>query len=365
MALDFREQVPLAPLTTFELGGPARYFVSVASDDEVQEALAWAAAGGHRVLLLGGGSNIVIGDAGFDGLVMHLGALRGMRFQEQEEHEEEEGWVEVTAAAGEPWDALVSETVDRDLAGLECLSGIPGFVGGAPIQNIGAYGQEVSETIVRIRTFDRKGASIGDITSEDCGFSYRESSFKGEPDRHVVLSVTFRLEVGGAPAIRYGELQRALAAEIGDAAPSLRRVRDQVIALRRAKSMVLDPDDDNRRSAGSFFTNPIVSDAEADRVVSLAVTQGLVEEPGEVPRYPAGQGLTKLAAGWLIERAGIAKGTRRGNVGISTRHALGLVHHGGARTEDLLALAREVRTTVEDRFGVTLVPEPRLVNCAL
>ncbi|MBW2461492.1 MAG: UDP-N-acetylmuramate dehydrogenase [Deltaproteobacteria bacterium] len=362
MALNFREQVPLAPLTTLELGGPARYFVSVASEDEVQEALAWAADGGHRVLLLGGGSNIVIGDAGFDGLVMHLGALRGVSFQEDDEDED---CVEVTAAAGEPWDALVSETVGRDLAGLECLSGIPGFVGGAPIQNIGAYGQEVSETIVRVRTFDRKSAGIGDITPADCGFSYRESSFKREPDRHVVLSVTFRLEVSGAPAVRYGELQRALAAEVGGAAPSLRRVRDQVIALRRAKSMVLDPQDDNRRSAGSFFTNPVVPDAEADRVVSLAVAEGLVQDPGDVPRYPAGKGFTKLAAGWLIERAGIAKGTRRGNVGISTRHALGLVHHGGARTQDLLDLAREVRTTVEDRFGVTLVSEPRLVNCAL
>jgi len=359
VALDFREQVPLAPLTTFELGGPARFFVSVASEDEAQEALAWAADGGHRVLLLGGGSNMVIGDEGFDGLVIHLEGLRGVRFEDDGDS------VEVTAAAGEPWDDLVARAVDRDLAGLECLSGIPGFVGGAPIQNIGAYGQDVSETIVRVRAFDRKIASIVDLTSEDCEFSYRASAFKREPDRHVVLSVSFRLEAGGAPALRYGELQRALAAESGGAAPSLRQIRDQVIALRRAKSMVLDPDDDNRRSAGSFFTNPIVPDAEADRVVSLAVAEGLVQEPGEVPRYPAGPGLSKLAAGWLIERAGIAKGTRRGNVGISTRHALGLVHHGGARTTDLLALAREVRRTVKDRFGITLVPEPRLVNCAL
>lgn len=362
MPLDFREQVPLAPLTTLELGGPARYFVSVASEDEVQEALAWAVDGHHPVLLLGGGSNIVIGDVGFDGLVIHLSGLRGVRFHNCGSS------VEVTAAAGEPWDDLVARAVDRDLAGLECLSGIPGFVGGAPIQNIGAYGQEVSETIVRVRAFDRKSACIVDLTSDDCAFSYRESAFKREPDRHVVLSVTFRLEAGGTPALRYGELQRALAAESGDAAPSLRQVRDQVIALRRAKSMVLDPQDppdDNRRSAGSFFTNPIVPDAEADRVVSLAVAEGIVQEPREVPRYPAGPGFTKLAAGWLIERAGIAKGTRRGNVGISTRHALGLVHHGGARTEDLLALAREVRSAVEDRFGVTLVPEPRLVNCAL
>jgi len=307
-------------------------------------------------LVLGGGSNLVVADEGFPGLVLDLAGLRGPSFGPAGEV------VEVVASAGEPWDALVASAVDRDLAGLECLSGIPGLAGATPIQNVGAYGQDVAETVKRVRVLDRSDGAIAELGSESCEFAYRDSAFKRDPDRHVVLSVTFALVPGGAPALRYGELVRALA---GEESATLARVRQSVIELRRGKSMVLDPEDENRRSAGSFFTNPILSDAEAQRVVDLAVAEGIVTEPSAMPRYPAGEGRTKLAAGWLIERSGIAKGHRRGPVRVSTRHALSLTHIGGGRTEDLLALAREVQAAVSERFGVTLVPEPRLVGCAL
>jgi UDP-N-acetylmuramate dehydrogenase len=348
--------VPLAPLTTFELGGPARHFVTVKDDDEVRDAIFWARDRHLSLLVLGGGSNLVVGDDGFEGLVMSLEAMRGVSFHQGETR------VEVTAAAGEPWDPLVATCVERGLAGLECLSGIPGCVGATPIQNVGAYGQEVSETLRRLRVYDRALDAIYEMGPADCELSYRNSRFKRLPNRYVVLSVTYALEPGGAPAVRYAELERRLE---GEEAPSLSRVREAVLELRRNKSMVIDPDDDNRRSAGSFFTNPILDDAEAQRVIALAVSEGIVDDAKDVPRYPAGEGRTKLAAGWLIERAGIAKGHQRGSVRVSTKHALALTHLGGGTTEELLALAREVRDAVQERFGVTLVPEPRLIGCTL
>jgi len=356
LALEIREDVPLAPLTTFELGGPARFFVTARSEPDVAAALAWAADRDAPVLVLGGGSNLVVADEGFGGLVLDLAGLRGLSFAPAGDV------VEVVAAAGEPWDPLVASAVDRELAGLECLSGIPGLAGATPIQNVGAYGQDVAETVKRVRVLDRKDGTIAELGSESCDFAYRDSAFKRDPDRHVVLSVTFALAKGGAPALRYGELVRTLE---GEQSATLARVRDTVIGLRRAKSMVLDAEDENRRSAGSFFTNPILSDAEAQRVVDLAVAEGIVADPAGVPRYPAGEGRTKLAAGWLIERSGIAKGHRRGAFRVSTRHALSLTHLGGGRTEGLLVLAREVQAAVSERFGVMLVPEPRLVGCAL
>jgi UDP-N-acetylmuramate dehydrogenase len=356
LTLEIREHVPLAPLTTFELGGSARFFVSVQNEGAVVAALDHAGEKGLPVLFIGGGSNLVIGDAGFAGLVVDLGPMRGLTFRTAGDV------VEVEALAGEPWDPLVDEAVARDLAGLECLSGIPGLAGATPIQNVGAYGQEVAETVRRVRVFDRVERTTRELDAAECGFAYRDSAFKRVPDRHVVLAVTFALAPGAPPAIRYAELERAL----GDQAkPSLARVRQTVIGLRRRKSMVIDPNDENRRSAGSFFTNPIVSDADAERVVALALAEGIVRAPEDVPRYPAGEGHTKLAAGWLIERAGIDKGHRRGRVRVSTRHALALTHLGGGKTEDLLALAREVRDAVQTRFAVTLVAEPNLINCVL
>jgi UDP-N-acetylmuramate dehydrogenase len=344
--------VPLAPLTTLELGGPARFFARAEDEATVAEALRWARGRGLAVFVLGGGSNVVVADAGFAGLVLQV-APPGLTFRA------EGGEVLVEAGAGQSWDGLVTEAVARGLAGVECLAGIPGFVGATPIQNVGAYGQEVGETIRRVRVLDRTSLAVTELYPEACGFGYRESNFKREPDRHVVLAVTFALRPGGAAKVRYPELQAAL-----PGAPTLAEVRDTVLALRRRKSMVIDAADENRRSAGSFFMNPIVAPEEADRVAAQVLAEGLVTALAQVPRFPAPGGV-KLAAGWLIEKAGIDKGFRLGPVGVSSRHALALVHHGGGHTSDLLALARVVRDTVAVRFGVRLVPEPTLLGASL
>ena len=356
MSLSVRDDVPLAPLTTLELGGRARHFVE-ATDDEatiLAASLAWGRARGVPALVLGGGSNVVVGDGGFDGLVIHL-ASRGLAFVDAGDE------VRVTAAAGEPWDAFVAETVARGLAGLECLSGIPGLVGATPIQNVGAYGQEVAETIRSVRVADRRDGSIVELAPAECAFGYRDSAFRRVPDRHVVLDVTFGLRPGGAPTLRYRELAEALSA---DTPPTLASTRQTVLALRRRKSMVLDAADPNRRSVGSFFTNPVVAADVAERLAARAAADRIVSAAADVPRWPAGPGRVKLSAGWLIEHAGIARGERSGAVGVSTNHALALVHHGGGTTADLVALARRVRDAVTAHFGVTLLPEPIFVGVA-
>jgi UDP-N-acetylmuramate dehydrogenase len=318
----------------------------------VLAALDWAGTRSLPAVVLGGGSNLVVADAGFDGLVVRV-APRGLQFAAAGDV------VLVEAAAGEPWDGVVAETVARGLGGLECLSGIPGLAGATPIQNVGAYGQEVAETVSAVRVLDRTTGAVSTLPAPACTFSYRDSAFKRTPDRHVVLGVTFALRPAGPPALKYGELRRALA---GVARPSLAEVRAAVLGLRRGKSMVIDPADPNCRSVGSFFTNPIVPAEQAARLVERALADGVVAGPDEVPRWAAPGGAVKLAAGWLIERAGVEKGLRRGPVGVSSRHALALVHHGGGTTAALLALAREIRDTVETRFGVRLVPEPTLLG---
>jgi UDP-N-acetylmuramate dehydrogenase len=347
VAMVIRDAVPLAPLTTLELGGPARHLVEAAEDDTIAEALRWAEARGLPAAILGGGSNLVVADAGFDGLVVRI-ATRGVRF------ESTGGEVQVTAAAGEPWDALVAEAVGRGLGGIECLSGIPGLCGATPIQNVGAYGQEVGETIRSVRVLERRTWRTRELAPADCRFDYRDSAFKHDPDRYVVLAVTFALRPAAVPALRYRELAEALASHPH---PTLAEARATVLALRRRKSMLLTPDDPNRRSAGSFFTNPLVSAGQADQVAARAGG-----DAASMPRWPAGEGRVKLSAGWLIERAGIARGLRRGAVGVSSAHALALVHHGGGTTAALLALAREVVGAVRDRFGVSLVPEPTFLG---
>jgi UDP-N-acetylmuramate dehydrogenase len=360
VAVAIATDVPLAPLTTLELGGPARFLAEPRTPGEVLEALRWADARGVPLFVLGGGSNLVVGDGGFDGLVVRTSGLRGLRWTEAGDS----GEVLVEAQAGEPWDDLVAASVARGLAGLECLAGIPGLTGATPIQNVGAYGQEVAETIRAVEVLDRRTLAVSRLGPGECDFAYRDSAFKRAPDRHLVLSVTFALSKGGPPAVRYGELRAALAA-VGSAAPTVAEVRTTVLALRRRKSMVLDPADPNRRSVGSFFTNPVLPAARAEEVIARAVAAGAAARPEDVPRFPAGEGLVKLAAGWLIERAGIARGMRRGAVGVSTAHALALVHHGGGTAAELAALAREVRAAVEQRFGVTLVPEPTLLGITL
>jgi UDP-N-acetylmuramate dehydrogenase len=354
VTLPIREDVPLAPLTTLELGGRARHFVEAGADGAIAEALGWAEARGLPALILGGGSNVVIADRGWDGLVIRV-ATRGRRFDEGG------GACTLTAAAGEPWDDVVADSVARNLAGLECLSGIPGLVGATPIQNVGAYGQEVADTIRSVKVLERGSRRVLELAPDACGFAYRDSAFKRDPDRFVVLGVTFTLRPGGAPTLRY----RELADVFGDGArPALADVRAAVLALRRKKSMVIVDGDPNRRSVGSFFTNPIVGAAEADAVAARAVAAGLIATPAQMPRWPAPGGAVKLSAGWLIEHAGIRKGHRRGAVGVSTAHALALVNLGGGSTAALLELAREVGDAVHARFAMTLLPEPTMIGVA-
>ena len=349
MPLTIREGVPLAPLTTFELGGPARRFVEVADEPALIEALADAHARGDEVLVLGGGSNLVVADAGFPGTVVRL-VLRGIASRERGE------LVQIDVAAGEPWEPFVARCVEAGLAGVECLSGIPGLVGATPIQNVGAYGQEVADTIATVRTVHRASGAVRERTADECRFAYRHSAFKDVEARdEVVTRVTFVLARGGAASVRYPELARALQDRGG--ASSLAAVRDVVLAIRRGKSMLLDPADPNRRSAGSFFTNPIVTPQDADAIAARGV------DLGPMPRFPNGDRV-KLSAGWLMERAGFARGTRRGAVGISSHHALALVHHGGATSAALLDLAVEIVNAVHARFGVRLRPEPVLIGFA-
>jgi UDP-N-acetylmuramate dehydrogenase len=344
-ALHVRERVPLAPLTTLGVGGAARWFVEACDEGSVEAALAWARGRSVPLLVLGGGSNLVVGDGGVEALVVKI-ALRGVDVRETGDA------AEITAAAGEPWDDLVAMTVARGWAGFECLSGIPGLVGATPIQNVGAYGQEVSETVTAVRALDARAGRVRTLTADECGFAYRDSVFKrGEPGRFVVLSVSYRLRRGGAPVVRYADVERELARR-GVTRPAITDVRDTVVAVRRSKSMVLEPHDDNRRSCGSFFVNPIVAAAEV---------AGIEARVGDVamPRWPDRDGRVKLSAAWLIERAGFRRGHGEGRVGLSTRHALAIVAHDGATASDVVALARRIQETVQSRFGVRLTPEPQ------
>ena len=339
-----RARVPLAGYTTLGVGGAARLFAEVADETALREALRWARARKVPLRALGGGSNLVVADHGVEALVVRM-ALRGVQSRPAG------GAIEVTAAAGEPWDDFVRLTVERGWAGLECLSGIPGLVGATPLQNVGAYGQEVSETITRVRALDTRSGEVVDVPAAECGFAYRDSAFKRrEPGRFIVTAVAYRLTPNGAPALRYTDVERHLA-ERRVSAPGLADVRESVLAIRRAKSMVIDPADPNRRSCGSFFTNPIVSPE------SFVLVERRVGDT-TMPRWPQPDGRIKLSAAWLIERAGFRRGQREGPVGLSTRHALAIVAHEGARAADVLAFARRLQTSVAERFGVQLTPEP-------
>lgn len=353
--LPIRELVPLAPLTTLELGGDARFFLKARSESEIIEAYRWAAERELDVVLLGGGSNIVVSDAGFPGLVVQL-ATRGREVDLQPRQ------AIVHAAAGENWDELVAYSVDRGWAGIECLSGIPGRVGATPIQNVSAYGQEISDTLQSVRLLDRQALAEGsdaivELAASELEFAYRTSRLKREAERFVVLAASFALRRDGGVRSHYPEV----AAKLGeDGTPE--RARELVLQLRRSRSMLLDPSDPNRRSVGSFFINVIVPEERANEIVELSLRRGLVSSAEEVPRHPAGAGHQKLPAAWLIEKSGIERGMRDGPVGVSSHHTLCLVHHGGGTTADLLRLAREIRRRVEDSFGLCLEPEPRMVG---
>jgi len=342
--------VRLADHTTLRLGGPARRWVRATTERELVDTVRAADEAGEPLLVLGGGSNLVVADDGFPGTVVEV-ATRGVTADADSPDDLAcLGAVTVAAAAGEDWDGLVALAVEKGWVGLEALSGIPGRVGATPIQNVGAYGQEVSQTIARVRTWDRRERTQRTFAAQDCGFGYRTSRFKAEPGRYVVLEVTFLLRQAtlGAP-VAYAELARALGTEPGGRAP-MTDVRDAVLRLRAGKGMVLDTDDHDTWSAGSFFTNPFV---EPDAV------------PEGAPAYPQPDGRVKTSAAWLIEHAGFGKGYGTGRVGLSTKHTLALTNRGDATTEELLAFAREVRDGVRAAYGIELVNEPVLVGCAL
>ncbi len=351
------ENKPLAPFTTFGIGGPARWFVEAASEEEVADAAAWAAERGVPLFVLGGGSNLLVSDTGFDGLVLRVG-LRGIKTTDALDQSRQRIY---QAAAGEDWDYFVGRTTQAGCAGLECLTGIPGTVGGTPVQNVGAYGQEVALVIERVRAFDLHAHSFVEFAASECGFSYRRSRFNSaDRGRYIVTRVDYRLTPGGAPTVRYAELQRALAergSEAGD--PSLAEVAAAVRRLRQSKGMLLVEGDPDCRSAGSFFKNPVISEEQLRQIAASST-----KDPPRFPAVPGveSSGMAKIPAAWLIEQAGFAKGYALGAAGISSRHTLALVNLGGANAADVLALAEQITTAVEARFGILLEMEPVLVG---
>jgi UDP-N-acetylmuramate dehydrogenase len=348
---ELQEHVPLAPLTTLGVGGPARWLTSCRSSDELVAALAWAARRGVQRLVIGGGSNLLVSDDGFDGLVIR-NAIAGI------DAREEGSRISVRAGAGEEWDRFVEFCVANDLGGVECLSGIPGLVGATPIQNVGAYGQEVSETITEVEVLDTLSGEVRRLSNDECEFGYRASRFKNrQVNRFVVLFVTYSLERGGAPAIRYPDIERHLSSR-AISAPGLAEVREAVIAIRRAKGMVVDPDDPDSRSAGSFFMNPIVDLESHDSFVARCSAEGIGGTP---PSFPS-KGGVKLSAAWLIENAGFSKGLRLGRAGLSTKHTLAIVNSGGATAREIVDLVLTIQRGVEEKFGIVLRPEPNLIG---
>ncbi|MEP7271620.1 MAG: UDP-N-acetylmuramate dehydrogenase [Acidobacteriota bacterium] len=339
-----REHVALAPLTTLGIGGPARYFVEADSEDAIEPGLAFADRLSLPVFILGGGSNLLVSDNGFAGLALHV-APRGVKFDQDGES------VLVTAGAGEDWDQLVRSCVAQHLGGIECLSGIPGSVGGTPVQNVGAYGQEVSDVIVSVRAFDRAEHRIVEMSREECGFGYRKSIFNTtHRDRFIVLEVTYRLAAHGMATIKYSDLRDFMWARKD---PSLRDVREAVLTIRARKGMLLRADDPDSRSAGSFFKNPIVAASTLDSIRQLAPL---------APAIPLSDGTFKLSAAWLIEQAGFARGDSRGTVAISTKHTLAIVNRGNATARDVLCLANEINATVRREFDIEMDFEPVMVG---
>ncbi len=321
----------LADLTTLRLGGPARELVHATTERELLDAVRGADAAGTPLLLLAGGSNLVVGDEGFAGRVVRV-ETTGIHPDPDLDPGSADaavcGGVSVAVAAGEPWDPLVALAVERGWVGLEALSGIPGSVGASPVQNVGAYGQEIADTVSSVRCWDRVEDRQRTFAAADCGFGYRTSRFKQDPERYVVLEVTFQLRTGRLSApVRYAELARVLGVEPGERAP-MERVREAVLALRGGKGMVLDAADHDTWSAGSFFTNPFLDPATADRL------------PPEAPRWAQPDGRTKTSAAWLIEHAGFARGHGSARAALSGKHTLALTNRGGATTEELLVAGR-------------------------
>jgi len=348
-----QEQVPLAPYTTFRIGGPARFFCEVESEAGVAEAVRFAQERNLPLFVLGGGSNLLVSDQGFDGVVMRVAKPVAKR-----EHRNSESLL-LEVGAGENWDDVVLYAVDRGYAGIECLAGIPGDAGGTPVQNVGAYGQDVAETIVKVRVYDLETHTFVDLDHEACHFGYRRSLFNAEArGRYIVTAVTYELHPGGEPALRYADVKRHFAAQIDQGEkPTLRQVYDAVRSIREQKGMLAGQGGPDGQSAGSFFKNPIVP---RTMVSEIALDAGCRAE--EVPQYAAGEGRVKLAAAWLIEQSGFHKGFAMGRAAISSRHTLALVNLGGATAAELLALRDAVMKAVQNEFAVHLEQEPVMLG---
>jgi len=347
-----QENVALAPLTTFRIGGPARYFVEAATPAEVEEAETFARAKNLPLFILGGGSNLVIADSGWPGLVLKI-AIPGI---ERQPGHDDEGRILFDAGAGESWDRFVSHAVMAQCAGVECLSGIPGNVGGTPVQNVGAYGQEVSESIESVEVFDRKDGQIRELCREACGFSYRSSIFNTtERERFIILRVTYALTPGGEPRLAYADLQQHF--EGRETRPDLAEAREAVRHIRARKGMLLVPGDPDCQSAGSFFKNPVLSAEAHEDLKKRASAKGL-----NLPSYPALEKSRKVSAAWLVEKSGFTRGYGDGHVGISSKHALAIVNRGGATAAEVLALKDQIQQRVGEIWGVRLDPEPVMMG---
>jgi UDP-N-acetylmuramate dehydrogenase len=347
--IDIRQNVPLAPLTTLGVGGNARFFARAASLDEVRAAARFAQDRKLRLFVLGGGSNLVISDRGWDGLVIEVG-IGGIDERPSSDQ------LAFEVGAGADWDGFVAHSVARGCAGVECLSGIPGSVGGTPVQNVGAYGQAVSETIISVQVFDLAENTFRNLSAADCGFRYRTSIFNSTArGRYIITRVRYALTPGRPPALLYADLQQHFAER--DHPPTLAETRDAVRSIRASKGMLINPDDPDRRSAGSFFKNPVLSSAQHAELMRRASERGL-----QVPSYPALEQQHKVSAAWLVEHSGFRKGYVKGNAAISSKHALALVNRGGARASEIVALKDEIQFGVRHTWGIALEPEPVLVG---
>ena len=345
------ENVPLAPLTTFKVGGPARYFAEPKTAAEVVEGIQFARSRHLPLFVLGGGSNLVISDAGWPGLVLKI-AISGI----DERNSSDNGKTLFEVGAGEEWDRFVARAVARNCAGVECLSGIPGSVGGTPVQNVGAYGQEVAETITSVLTLDLRDGQIRELCAEACGFQYRTSVFNtSERGRFIILRVTYSLTPGGKPRIEYADLKRHFAGF--QQSPSLTGTREAVRRIRASKAMLITPGDEDCRSAGSFFKNPVLTADQYDNLAKKAAVKGL-----QIPSYPALDAQRKVSAAWLVEHSGFSRGYNSGRVGISRKHALAIVNRGEATAIDILSLKDHIQQRVEQLWGIPLDPEPVFVG---
>lgn len=344
LSLKIEENVPLAPFTTLGIGGRSRFFVRADSEEQVADALEFANSHSLKVFVLGGGSNVVIADSGFDGLVVQI-AINGIKLADTSINDR----VEVTASAGEDWDQFVAFCVENSFAGVECLSGIPGFVGGTPVQNVGAYGQEVANTIVEVRCFDRLTTEFVIFSNSECSFSYRTSMFNStHRDRYIVLAVSYSLIRNGEPKLTYKDLIDCFI----DRRPTLKDVRDAVLRIRRTKSMVIDIDDPNSKSVGSFFKNPVM---DVNKFLKLKA------EFPNMPHFEFGE-MVKVPAAWLIETSGFNKGFAINNVGISSNHTLAIINRGDSTSTEILHLAGQIQLVVAAKFGIDLQPEPVFVG---